>query len=136
MARCVKQINTIIIEYQSMREKASKIQETFAQNLRENRRKSGFTQVQLAEKVEISTNYLAMVELARYIPRVEIIERLANALNVEIYELFIIPLSPAMELKKLNEAIVADLEDIVKKSVDQAVDKAFEKERKRQKRCK
>jgi len=115
-----------------MREKTVKIQETFAKNLRESRRKCGFTQVQLAEKVEISTNYLAMVELARYIPRVEIIERLANALNVEVYELFIVPLSPAMELKKLNEAIVAGLEDIVKRSVDQA----FEKERKRQIRCK
>jgi transcriptional regulator with XRE-family HTH domain len=130
MARCVKQVNTIIIAYQSMRKKTAKIQETFAQNLRENRHKCGFTQVQLAEKAEISTNYLAMVELARYIPRVEIIERLANVLNVEIYELFIVPLSPAMELKKINEAIIADLEDIVMKSVD----KAFAQERKRQKR--
>jgi transcriptional regulator with XRE-family HTH domain len=115
-----------------MKEKKARIQETFAKNLRENRRKCGFTQVQLAEKAEISTNYLAMVELARYIPRVEIIERLANALNIEIYELFIVPLSPAMELKKINESIVADLEDIVMKSVD----KAFEKERKRQKKVK
>jgi len=115
-----------------MREKTAKIQETFAQNLRENRRKSGLTQVQLAEKAGISTNYLAMVELARYIPRVEIIERLANILNIEVYELFIVPLSPAMELKKLNESIVSDLEDIVMKSVD----KAFEKERKKQKRNK
>jgi transcriptional regulator with XRE-family HTH domain len=132
MARCVKQENTFIIEYQSMREKKAKIQEAFAQNLRESRRKCGFTQVQLAEKAEISTNYLAMVELARYIPRVEIIERLADALNIEIYELFIVPLSPAMELKKINESIVADIEDIVMKSVD----KAFEKERKRQKKVK
>ena len=115
-----------------MREKTAKIQKTFAQNLRECRRQCGFTQVQLAEKANISVNYLAMVELARYIPRVEIIERLADAMSVEIYELFIVPLSPAMELKKLNESIVADLEDIVKKSVDQA----FEKERKRQKKFK
>jgi len=115
-----------------MRKKTAKIQDIFAQNLRENRRKCGFTQVQLAEKAEISTNYLAMVELGRYIPRVEVIERLANALNIEIYELFIVPLSPAMELKKLNESIIADLEDIVMKSVD----KAFEKERKKQKKCK
>jgi len=113
-----------------MKEKTVKIQETFARNLRENRRKCGFTQVQLAEKSDISTHYLAMVELARYIPRVEIIERLANALNIEIYELFIVPLSPAMELKKLNESIVSDLENIVMKSVD----KAFEQERKRQRK--
>jgi len=129
-----------------MREKTAKIQETFAQNLRESRRKCGFTQVELAEKAKISTNYLAMVELARYIPRVEIIERLANALNIEIYELFIVPLSPAMELKKLNDSIVADLKDVVKESIDEvvasdlkdivkkSVDEAFAKERKRQKK--
>jgi len=108
------------------------IRETFAKNLREARRRCGFTQAQLAEKAGISTHYIALIELARNIPKVETIELLAKALNVEIYELFIVPLSPAMELKKINESIVADLEDIVMKSVD----KAFEKERKKQKRVK
>ena len=112
-----------------MKKKTSKIQDIFAKNLREIRRKCGFTQVELAEKADISTNYLAMVEIARYIPRVEIIERLANAMNVEIYELFIIPLSPVNELKNKNETIATDLEKIVIK----AVDKAFAKERKRKK---
>jgi transcriptional regulator with XRE-family HTH domain len=113
-----------------MKEKTVNIKETFARNLRENRRKCGFTQVQLAEKAEISTHYLAMVELARYIPRVETVERLAKVLNVEIYELFVVPFSPTMEMKKLQESIVAELKDIVKESVDEA----FEQERKRQKK--
>jgi transcriptional regulator with XRE-family HTH domain len=106
------------------------IRETFARNLRENRRKCGLTQAQLAEKAEVSTHYIALIELARNIPKVETIERLASALNVEIYELFIVPLSPAMEMKKFHEAIIADLKDIVKESVDEA----FEHERKRQKK--
>jgi len=108
------------------------IRETFARNLRENRRKSGLTQAQLAEKAEVSTHYVALIELARNIPKVETIERLAKALNVETYELFIVPLSPAMEMKKIKESIIADLKDIVKESVDEA----FEQERKRQKRRK
>jgi len=108
------------------------IRETFARNLRENRRKSGLTQAQLAEKAEVSTHYIALIELARNIPKVETIERLAKALNVEIYELFIAPLSPAMEMKKLKESIIADLKDIVKESVDEA----FEQERKRQRKRK
>jgi transcriptional regulator with XRE-family HTH domain len=124
------------------------IRETFAKNLRERRRKCGFTQAQLSEKAGISTHYIALIELARNIPKVETIELLANALDVEIYELFIVPLSPAMELKKLNEAIVSDLKDAVKESIDEAitsdlkdivkksVDEAFAKERKRQKKCK
>jgi len=106
------------------------IREIFAKNLRDSRRKCGFTQAQLAEKAGVSTHYIALIELARNIPKVETIELLANALNVEIYELFIVPLSPAMELKKLNELIVSDLKDIVKKSVDEA----FAKERKMRKK--
>jgi len=120
------------------------IRETFAKNLRESRRKCGFTQAQLAEKAGVSTHYIALIELARNIPKVETIELLAKAMNVEIYELFIVPLSPAMELKKLNEAIIADLKDVVKESVEEvissdlknvvkeSVGEAFEKERKRQ----
>jgi transcriptional regulator with XRE-family HTH domain len=108
------------------------IRETFARNLRENRRKSGLTQAQLAEKAEVSTHYIALIELARNIPKVETIERLAKALNIETYELFIAPLSPAMEMKKIKESIIADLKDIVKESVDEA----FEQERKRQRRRK
>jgi len=105
-----------------MKEKTVSIRETFAKNLRENRRKSGLTQAQLAEKVEISHHYLAMVELARNIPTVDTIERLANALNVEVYELFIVPLSPAMELKKIHETIIADMKQIVSEAVESAID--------------
>jgi len=108
------------------------IRECFARNLRENRRKCGFTQAQLAEKAEVSTHYIALIELARNIPKVETIERLANALNIELYELFVAPHSPVMEMKKLQETIIAELKDIVKESVDEA----FEQERRRQKKRK
>ena len=112
----------IIITLQIMKEKTVSIRETFAKNLRENRRKSGLTQAQLAEKAEISHHYLAMVELARNIPTVDTIERLAKVLNVEIYELFIVPLSPAMELKKIHETIIADMKQIVSEAVESAID--------------
>jgi transcriptional regulator with XRE-family HTH domain len=105
-----------------MKEKTVSIRETFAKNLRENRHKSGLTQAQLAEKAEISHHYLAMVELARNIPKVETIERLAKVLNVEIYELFIVPFSPAMEMKKIHEAIIADMKQIVTEAVESAID--------------
>jgi transcriptional regulator with XRE-family HTH domain len=110
-----------------MKEKTVNIKETFARNLRENRRKSGLTQAQLAEKADISHHYLAMVELARYIPRVETIERLAKVLNVEIYELFIVPLSPAMEMKKIHEAIITDMKQVVSEAVEKDIDSKCKK---------
>jgi len=108
------------------------IREIFAKNLRENRRKCGLTQAQLAEKAQVSTHYIALIELARNIPKVETIERLAKALNVEVYELFIVPLSPSIELEKYHETIISNLKDIVKESVDEA----FKQEHIRQKQRK
>ena len=106
------------------------IRDIFSRNLRENRRKCGLTQVELAEKADISVHYLAMIELARNIPKVDAIERLAKAMNIEVYELFIAPLSPVMEIKKMHQIIATDLKDIVKKSVEEA----FENERNIQKK--
>jgi len=105
------------------------ISETFAQNLRENRRKCGFTQAQLAEKAGVSTHYIALIELARNMPKVETIERIAKALDIEIYELFITQLSPTMEMKKQQLAIISELKNIVKESVEEA----FEQERRKKK---
>jgi len=116
-----------------MKEKTVSIRETFAKNLRENRRKCGLTQAQLAEKAEISHHYLAMVELARNIPKVETIERLAKALDVEVYKLFIVPLYPdTEEEKKYYGTVISSIKAIVKESVNEA----FEQEHKKQKQRK
>jgi transcriptional regulator with XRE-family HTH domain len=48
--------------------------------LRENRRKCGLSQEKLAEKAGISTQYLAMMEIARKFPASEVLERLAEAM--------------------------------------------------------
>ena len=106
------------------------IKELFAKNLRENRRKCGLTQAQLAEKAEVSTHYIALIELARNIPKVETIKRLASALNVEIYELFIVDRSPKEEMEQLKKELVYEL----KETVSQAVKESLAEEYKKQKR--
>ena len=105
------------------------IREVFARNLRESRRKRGLTQANLAEKTNVSTHYVALIEMARNIPKVDVIERFANALNVEIYELFLEPHSQAAEINETRQSIINDLKDIV----EEAVTEAFAKERKKQK---
>ena len=97
-----------------------KIREIFARNLRENRRYCGFTQAKLAEIVNVSTHYIAMIELAKNIPKGDIIERLANALDIDIYELFLVQQNTSRELKKLHKIIIKDLEQIVETSVETA----------------
>jgi transcriptional regulator with XRE-family HTH domain len=60
------------------------VKQILAQNLKENRRRLGITQPELAERAGMSTQYLAMIEIARKFPTADILERLAAALPAMI----------------------------------------------------
>jgi transcriptional regulator with XRE-family HTH domain len=106
------------------------IREVFAGNLREGRRRRGLTQANLAEKSDVSTHYVALIEMARNIPKVEVIERFAKVLNMEVYELFLVPHSDTSELNTMPQTIIESMKEIV----EEAVTEAFEKERKKRKK--
>jgi transcriptional regulator with XRE-family HTH domain len=93
----------------------------FADNMREYRRKSGLTQEKLAEMVNVSTHHIGMIELTRNFPTFDLIERIAKALDIEIYELFVDSASPREELDKLRQDIVSE----IKQTVAEAVKEAF-----------
>jgi transcriptional regulator with XRE-family HTH domain len=94
-------------------------QSIFVQNLRKLRRKCGFTQAQLAEKVNVSTHHIGMIELSRNNPTLDLVERIAEALNIKTYELFIDPLSPNEELERLRY----EIRDDMKKLLDETLEK-------------
>jgi transcriptional regulator with XRE-family HTH domain len=106
------------------------LREFFAKNLRDSRRKRGFSQARLAEMAGVSTHHIAMIELARNFPAPELIERLADALDIEIYELFAASRSPEEELTRLRKTLAADL----RRMVEEAVENAFVKRDKNSKR--
>jgi transcriptional regulator with XRE-family HTH domain len=97
------------------------IKEIFAHNLKEKRRKCGFTQTQLAEQVEISTHHIGMLEIARNYPTLELVERIADTLDIEIYELFIDPLSSNEEVERLYQTVANDIERLVTEAVQKAL---------------
>jgi transcriptional regulator with XRE-family HTH domain len=107
------------------------IREIFAKNIKENRHKCGFSQEKLAERAAISTHYLAMIELARNFPSSDIIERIADALGIEIYELFVVAYSPAEELDKLHQEIITDIKQIVQETIENSFEKREKREIKR-----
>ena len=102
------------------------IREILANNLREHRRKCGFSQGQLAEKAGISSQYLATIETNRKFPKPEVLERLAKALAIETSELFSVVPSPQHELQQLRNNIIGE--------VVEAVKQAFAEENKKQKK--
>jgi len=103
------------------------IREILAVNIKENRRKMGLTQEKLAEKANMSLHYLAILELARKFPSGDMLERLAEALEVEPHELFNVSPSPKNELEKLRQEIKNDIENSLGEKLEQSIADAIEK---------
>ncbi|MDR0456046.1 MAG: helix-turn-helix domain-containing protein [Treponema sp.] len=104
------------------------IKEVLAKNLKINRLKLGLTQEKLAEKAEISTHYLAMVELAHKFPSANMLECLATALEIEPHELFYVPSTAENTLSLLKQDIIyemtqltANMEQVVAKTVKESL---------------
>jgi len=94
-----------------------RIKEVLARNLKINRLKLGLTQEKLAEKAEISTHYLAMVELSHKFPSANMLERLATALEIEPHELFYMPGLAENALENLQESIMSNIERVVSNTI-------------------
>jgi transcriptional regulator with XRE-family HTH domain len=102
-------------------EKAVSLKQILASNLREQRRKCCLSQEKLAEKAGISTQYLAMMEIARKFPASDVLERLADALNIKVYELFLIDYSPREELELIRKEIISEIKQTFYEVVEKAL---------------
>ncbi len=63
------------------------IREVFAENLKAAREAAGMSQEQLAYLAEIDRTYISSLERSRYNASIDVVERLAVALNIEAAEL-------------------------------------------------
>jgi transcriptional regulator with XRE-family HTH domain len=61
----------------------------FGKNLRAARLARGWTQEQLAEKANVSLNFLNMIERGERAPSFDNLERMAKLLRVPVHELFL-----------------------------------------------
>ncbi|MDR1868672.1 MAG: helix-turn-helix transcriptional regulator [Treponema sp.] len=102
-----------------------KIREILAQNMKIYRQKLGITQPELAERANISTNFIGMIEQKRKFPAPEMLDRIANALEIETAELFETSASPQAELKKLHKEILSDLDRAIGEAVGKAIKEQY-----------
>jgi len=100
-------------------EKTSSLRHILALNMRERRYVLGLSQAKLAEHAGIATAYVAMIELERKFPSVEVLEKIARALEIDPPELFSKACYPAEEVKKLHKSVLNDIELIVKKHIEE-----------------
>jgi len=93
-----------------------------ALNMKEQRRISGLTQSQLAERVNTSTNYIALIETEKKFPKPEMLERIAVALGIDPPALFATetrPLTEAETLAKAEKLILGDINNFVSNRIKQ-----------------
>ena len=64
------------------------IKKDFGQRIKELRNKKGITQYQLAEMAGIDPKHMSHIETGRSFPKADLIEKFANALEIEYPELF------------------------------------------------
>ena len=64
------------------------LQEDFINNLRRIRKNKKITQEKLAELCQTETSYIGQIEIGKRFPSINLIEKMANALDIPAYLLF------------------------------------------------
>jgi transcriptional regulator with XRE-family HTH domain len=100
------------------------IRDVLAANLKEYRRKKGMTQEELAEKANVSTHYIAMIETCKKYPKPEMLEHIAKTLEVEPYKLFSVLSDPNEPFERLHQAIITDMKQVINEAIEKAIDTA------------
>jgi transcriptional regulator with XRE-family HTH domain len=105
-----------------------KIRDVLAENLKKNRRLKGLTQEQLAEKADVSSHYVAMVETHKTFPKPEMLERFAKTLGIEPHQLFAVENDLNATDERLHKKIVnemkhtvTDIKQIVEETVRETI---------------
>ena len=62
------------------------LREIFTYNLKKKRQNCSFSQAKLAELVNVSTHHIATIETAKNYPTLDLVERMANALSIKIFD--------------------------------------------------
>jgi len=109
-----------------------KIRDILAENLKKIRRLRGLTQEQLAEKANVSSHYVAMVETRKTFPKPEMLERFAKTLGIESHQLFTVENDLNEPDERLHKKIVSemkhmaiDIKQIIKDTVKETIQEEY-----------
>jgi transcriptional regulator with XRE-family HTH domain len=90
-------------------------------NIKKRRQILGISQVNLAEKVGTSTQYIGQIEQNKKFPSPEMLERIAEALEVDSPQLFSMEAYSQTAIQQFKENLKSNLE----KAIDDFIDKGL-----------
>ena len=79
------------------------LKQTFVRNLKQFRKIEHISQMKLAEKCESDVNYIGQIEMGMRFPSIRLIEKIAAALQLEPYRLFME--EPAAAFGEMDPAV-------------------------------
>ena len=106
----------------------NELKSVFSDNIKKYRN-GKFTQESLAEKIGVSAQNINDIEGKRRFPRTDTLVKIANALNVEVYQLFIPQDKTPIIIEETpeNEKIRAQMTDEIVEEIRHGVNKMLDK---------
>ena len=98
------------------------IRKIFGENVKHYRKKMGYSQEQLAEKLDISPNHLSVIETGGKFVTYKLLEKMVSVFNIMPSALFFVPGTAANDDTIQNKVNV-----IVKKELDSAFEEISQK---------
>ncbi|GHV73491.1 hypothetical protein AGMMS49940_07930 [Spirochaetia bacterium] len=89
------------------------LRKLLAANMKFHRGRLGFSQGKLAKKADTTANYIASIEACRRFPSVEVLEKIADVLNIDTPELFSMESVQIYSINRLEEEMVGEITRII-----------------------
>ena len=89
------------------------IRDVLAENMKAYCNTRGFTQANLAEKIDTGTHYIGMNETQKKFPSPEMIERIAVALGIDTLDLFTTDKKKQQTIKTYQKATIKQVKSMV-----------------------
>lgn len=87
------------------------IRSVLSYNMKSRRKALGLSQIDLAEKTGSAANYISKIEAERQFPSVEMIEKLADALQMDTVELFSPSNQQKSRIRQEKQALMERISD-------------------------
>ncbi|MDR1420852.1 MAG: helix-turn-helix domain-containing protein [Treponema sp.] len=94
------------------------IRDVLARNMKAYRNALGLSQAKLAERVNTSTHYIGMIETKNNFPSPEMLERIAQALEIDTMDLFSTETSLPEKMKTYRKTALKDVKRLLGQIID------------------
>ena len=99
-----------------------RIKSVLASNIKSHRKSLGLTQEKLAEIINTSPTYIAMIEAERRTPSFKMIERLAEAFKIDAPRLFSMDNYPSEALSQIHEKLLLQFDKFLRAAGNEITD--------------